>query len=860
MKEWAPLSLCFPDLDNEHLFSALRRIDAPPDLMGLFHVAGHAPNFLQTAQDFAEINHKANLNKEEEKPFRYKFSADFERDQLIFKNLTDALKQIKATSPESLTQYFPLIFFSPSDINPNGLGRKTLRPHTETHPLFCALWYGCASSLFRKKHEILSAFALFTLNQPHFIDKQSKRADLGRCLRKLGELASAGLLDSVPEKPCSVAEMFNEIQAGITNHSKLGRSTDEPLQFFTRRALEAWGLFNGELKKRTPAKPKGGDGQGGGKMIGQPNRGELTDESLPPDEFKFEHDIRIQEILQSKETQIPGDARHEFGVETQTISITPITPTANTKRIDVIRMRRSAKGLHNALARQRQNLPFSLNQATPTEIKRLLQALQSRDLDDPAQCLLWLIIISGRTFEEIYRVQFATTTGAAAKLKAAQLSKAGHDWFLTVPTHSTQSDKLLTPEQKRNYFPVIDRLSLPLPTKLGDAIQSLRGGPDNNICFTQHRDTLQDRIQAILSSIHRPGAYRWTLQRIEALLFHRLIQMPGGDPSLASIITGQQREVYLVQLAYTALPESFLLQRYREALHSLLTSDGAQPFWPASALTTLSHATSELQSENTIGSRLKPFMTPLKQCILDLQKITQEGLKSYRLQDLHNAYAVYTLLILGLATGARPTSGAFARDTDLDLEQGWCLLSDKDSDDFAHTRIVYLPKVLCAHMRNFLEYRKRLLTRLASHNPAVFAELNRNPRKGATARKTKNNATRSNAVSACPIEQIQSLPLIFFLNHEHSIIEVSPQSYQDKLEYFLNIRPNSNRHLLRSVLLENGMGQTALAAFMGHHRYGEAPWSNYSSMNPQQFRKNIELHLAPILEELSIREMACPIL
>lgn len=861
MEAWKKLFDHLPSLSPESVFEALRLIDTPPDLMGFYHVAQRASAILLNARLFAEL-----YEGKDSKRVQQTLNSLIARGDTLTE-LTAQLELLPAEARANLKVDFPWLFFSPRDIDIAGWGRKSLRPHTNTHPLYCAIWYGCGSSTYREQHHVLIAFSLFTLQLMPETEMKSKRADLGRCLRKLGEPNSARLLEPVPKTPCDIETLFTKLVGTVSEYSQLASSTDEPLQFFTRRALEAWNFFTPAQRLSKRQRHTGG----GGKMVGIPDYGQVTNEHVVTDTFEIKDDLIAHEILQCHDRTIAGDAANEFGVNTVTLSLAPKKPEDNSTRKDVLRMRLRTKGLHNALARQRQNLPFSLNQPTPTEIRHLLELLWDEKKvgpqKDPSILLIWLILISGHSFEELRKTQLNSRVNTTAVLTQPRLRKRHSNWEILVPTYSTQRLDLLTKEQQKNYHPVDNQLALPLPEWLGQALSELSSSGSGKTIFHGASKILLQDIDYTLKRINSKTEFKWSLARIETLLFSRLQQMPGGDSTIASLVTGQQRELYLVPLSYTGISPDFIVKRYQEAWHSLVTSDGATPPWPhyppARELRLDANPDDCL---SILGSRLRPWHAPLKACISELQCVINEGLSQYKLQDIHNTYTIYTLLLLGLATGARPTLEAFARESDLDLELGWCTLSDKDNDQYFHTRVIYLAHPVRLHMKAYLEYRRRLFIRLATYNLSALQQTQaqitnkqqktgykREPRAAKRSETGADSNNLNNHVGTHP-------PLFFFLNRDHSRQPVSHNNYQDYLSYFINIRPNSNRHLLRSLLSEDGCGQTILAAFMGHHRHGEAPWERYSSLSPRLFAQAMDRRIIKLMEDLGLRALVCPIL
>jgi len=189
---------------------------------------------------------------------------------------------------------------------------------------------------------------------------------------------------------------------------------------------------------------------------------------------------------------------------------------------------------------------------------------------------------------------------------------------------------------------------------------------------------------------------------------------------------------------------------------------------------------------------------------------------------------VYTVAMLGFATGYRAVHDPLLQEAEIDRESGFAVISDKDDDSFYNARIIWLPDIC---LRQFALYQNHLFALqrwLFDHNLPLFFK---SREKASTGRQTD----REN-------------PALFFLESNADDLPVQPKLLKKLLaETSYQLPINANRHYLRTNLMNMGCPQEVVSAFLGHWERGEEPWGRYSGLSPIVYRKELAKHLVKLI-------------
>jgi hypothetical protein len=193
----------------------------------------------------------------------------------------------------------------------------------------------------------------------------------------------------------------------------------------------------------------------------------------------------------------------------------------------------------------------------------------------------------------------------------------------------------------------------------------------------------------------------------------------------------------------------------------------------------------------------------------------------------HNAYTSYCVMMIGFATGYRVVRDPFYSETEIDDETGFLVISDKDSDDYYNSRLVYLPMLCRKQITHYSNYKKLLAEKLILTNPEL----------------SKGLIQPIDYKWSKTITSNQDLPFFFFLKGSYKQQSVRPLLMHEMTEWITDLPLNANRHYLRTHLRELNVPGEFIDAFMGHWEFGQEPYGKYSSLSPLSY---IEILKKPI--------------
>ncbi|WP_273691786.1 hypothetical protein [Ketogulonicigenium vulgare] len=294
--------------------------------------------------------------------------------------------------------------------------------------------------------------------------------------------------------------------------------------------------------------------------------------------------------------------------------------------------------------------------------------------------------------------------------------------------------------------------------------------------------------------------YRWgRIARYKA----DWLRMQGCDAAVIGFLTDES-PVHRAQLHYTRVSRAHLIYWHRKYLQEGLGLPN--PPFP--------------DAPDVYGSRLhlprrlisSVFLTQSSQLTL-WRKSKVQDLQSIVMR--HNAYTLYCLMLLYLATGHRPVGNPFERLGDFDLDSGLIWISDKSSAGERGARLLVLPEAARAQLRHWGAHLEKLDTAL-THFHLLQAK------------------ARIRAARAADPERQE--PLFFLLDGDGSVIELTAAVQRRAFQQILPTAMNWARHLLRSALISRVSGEQ-IDAWMGHAHYGQTAFKKSSGLGLRDLRQ-----------------------
>jgi hypothetical protein len=354
--------------------------------------------------------------------------------------------------------------------------------------------------------------------------------------------------------------------------------------------------------------------------------------------------------------------------------------------------------------------------------------------------------------------------------------------------------------------------------------------------FYKKTTVYQENIKALISNINERFKTRITLKRLELYIFDAILHHPGSDITVAMLLTGKMDFLGIPQLHYTAFSAKTLQQIYKDVCSDIFKRHSCEKTARFEKETRYDNSVSSFNSiwGGTLGTPFRPRKKTVKNLVSGLKKRMHDIANSDRnlrkLLLIHNNMARYTAIMFAFSTGFRAVKSPILPPSQIDMDTGIGVISDKDGLDNYNARIVWLPPVCLLQYKLYFEHLDLLLPKLE------FIDLN-------AFNKLKNLLTHSH-----PDDR---LPLFFLLDKTGIATQIIPtdiwKNIRANLQY--NLPSNASRHYLRSTLLERGCPTEVIAAFMGHWERGEEPWGRYSALSPDQYVNILAGYLEKILHE-----------
>lgn len=363
------------------------------------------------------------------------------------------------------------------------------------------------------------------------------------------------------------------------------------------------------------------------------------------------------------------------------------------------------------------------------------------------------------------------------------------------------------------YEPVSDWLTLPLPRGLPVVDRLLERGArqGTGLLFQGRVDDWQAVLREILNKLNRHHRTRLTIPRI-ARFIPRFLSDVKGDRAVGSLLgAAHDPRGCAARLYYYAPKTAYLVHAYTEEVTRLcgLATGHAPVSFPAPK--TL------LKNDERVGSAGVPRTEAVQVAVAALKtSIPRLGRGRPKATDLvafHNAYTAYTATMALWATGIRAIRDPIELEL-TDVQAGFLTVSDKDGDEYADARVLWIAPVLREQLRHYGRHRQRLL------DNSAFSRL-----------------------------RVASPGWLFFID-DGQPCQVTPSSLERFRHPGYRFRSNAQRHYLRTHLREHEVSGLVVDAWLGHGRFGEEAYGRYSCLSPLDVRDAVAGPLTGLLDEL----------
>ncbi len=470
------------------------------------------------------------------------------------------------------------------------------------------------------------------------------------------------------------------------------------------------------------------------------------------------------------------------------------------------------------MRRAAQTLPNKWDRLSEYDLYVFWQAVTlAGEEESQAALALLLVVLTGKSLDEVLdthlkeKLNDLPDRGQAGRIYLCHESAV---WQVLPPQPQRKSQ--IEPELQLQLVRTVPSIRLPvvkglwsaLERQIGPSPSAWRGALFKN----GDRATIIEQTKALLSRVNRECDAGITPKRIQRALFHRLAD-GSGDIVQAILIAGDEKDKKLHSgINYHCAYESDLREAYLIALSRLL------PEFQADLVPTVT-LTQSKQMERRIGSPYCPKLETIRRLSDELKSSFEiemrQPIGKLTLPYIHNAYTLYTVLLVFFATGYRSVKAPLSRITDVDVNRGYMVIADKESDDWSHSRVVPLTDNFLSHWAHYLRHRHHVVRLMKTY----LGE----PDLGHVFFFLSTPGERSPRPKA-----------------------VIPTEIKNELSPFSGMPLNVGRHYLRSEFAHQKLPASVIDAFMGHWVAGREPMGRFSTLAPSEYRAM----LVPALEAI----------
>jgi hypothetical protein len=357
-------------------------------------------------------------------------------------------------------------------------------------------------------------------------------------------------------------------------------------------------------------------------------------------------------------------------------------------------------------------------------------------------------------------------------------------------------------EEAKSYRATVERLTVPVPQGFGFSTLLLRAadrlaGPRPFV-----DDRWIDHANAFIKEVNEDRKSRISLGRIAEFL-ERQTLMTSGDWADAALLCGTGDAN--ARLYYYAPTHGYLQKLWVSVWQGVAKGLGRGdirikplPSW---------------DDDFGFGSRGCPMQWDVEMMVYRLLEQTRSSLRGRRNQarmiKVHNAIAIYTVTMVLWHSGARAVNDPIELSL-YDPATGFLGLSDKDTDAYYASRVVWLPPLV-----------QRQIAAYWSHLDVL------------------REAIRG--------IEISSANDLFLINKKGEPCSINQSALKTELGSSYPFRLNAQRHYHRTMLRELGVPGQVVDAHMGHGAAGQEAYGAHSCFSPQRLR----IELGPALQRLS---------
>jgi len=192
----------------------------------------------------------------------------------------------------------------------------------------------------------------------------------------------------------------------------------------------------------------------------------------------------------------------------------------------------------------------------------------------------------------------------------------------------------------------------------------------------------------------------------------------------------------------------------------------------------------------------------------------------------------------------RPVTHPFPHENLISTD-GWAILTDKDNDQYYHSRLLELPEIIRMQLEELVVHNRLMAQRLLVIGWKAGKEL------------VRGEPIRMGSRSECLTINDKNPRLFFKLDAQGNRQPMAP-SVTLRALCDMGLEVNSARHAFRSELRHRRCLDQQVRAWMGHWRLGEEPYGALSCMDPVMAKQAARKWVEPYIQEMGWQFLSSP--
>ena len=714
-----------------------------------------------------------------------------------------------------------------------------------SHPVYASFLEPYEEVISTETRELLARHAIIrsVVWNAHFFNPErlSSFISIERALRGIDLVHLRDLNDL---KFCENFKQFTAILEAFINKQKLAEHP--PLSDIVHFVSRLWRNKN--------KKSSSGGGGGGGKGSKKQKHWIVTDNlAIFPEVLEDEKpitllhktnlnpfkDTQLQDLIEAdlSKDELSDELFIAESVEDQTV----------VPEVQVINL--NLKARHVALYNQ-----FFKKTLTPSEISQILNYAQKKsqlkstsESDLRALVLICISLTTGYNLKQSHRLRVISDPSQLDPSAPCILRDCSLLW-LPIPSYNYITINI-NPDL---YYKAQNTLPLPLPPVIQEIIQNcLHQYFRKNQESLQSGEVISDKVrqksleESLRKMTEKIGLdRRCTLTMIQNHTPYLALRYANGDLWSVSLLSGREDIMASTHKHYTTIDASKVLNIYRKTL-KLNFGYKLPPFKPCNP-----------KKFTSIGNPFRPKKYPitdwLNQTSSHLAEFVNGEPKNFSTEqhiDVYNLLTLYFETILSLVVATRNTTNPYIYKNQL-VKNNFVTLNDKNINNGYNTHLVYVPHQVLRLQDHYEQWVKKSIAYFRKCRLIKVSDLYNE--------KLKNTHTWKGLLIKS--ERFPGFVLLKYNYRKKSIrvmpytrtqaVNIIPPLFRYPVE---QLKPNANRHFLRSSLLERNINPEYIDEYLGHRHYGTETWNLASFFNPLDYQNTIAKAIERIVLDLKLK-------